>query len=49
MPPDVIEAHLTALNMKGGDWVNPLQKKLSKLISSLQCVGDVLWSPTQTG
>ena len=26
-PPDVIEAHLTALNMKGGDWVNPLQKK----------------------
>ena len=26
-PPDIVERHLTALNMKGGGWVNPLQKK----------------------
>ena len=26
-PRDLVERHLTALNMKGGDWVNPLQKK----------------------
>lgn len=26
-PSDLVECHLTALNIKGGSWVNPLQKK----------------------
>lgn len=26
-PSDLVEAHLSALNMKGGHWVNPIQKK----------------------